>query len=244
MKYLSKLIFILPILFLFNFHAFAQSNVNTQGRDASQKVMNDFKQEYLTRDEFKILRGKIPVMPKEVNIEQLANATKPNNIEKKSLQAYSELRKKFEIAEMEVIDKYYSYVAPLRLNYHREVEGVLIDLYTGKITFGQFNKKNQEIADNFTIKVQSLNAEKRSNIDAAKRNQQKETTCTKLRAQLNQKIEEQNSFTSRLQDAQAHFSGGAGGPVAGQSARAAQKSQAQDQINQMQQYIISYCGSL
>jgi len=121
-------------------------------------------------------------------------------------------------------------------------------LYVGKITFGQFNKKRKEIGDEFQSKVDVLNSERRANRQAAQQNNQKnaqkEATCNRLRAQLQEKMSAQNSFLSGLADSQAWASGGVNGPTAALSARAAQKAQEQEQVNQLQQYIINYCGGL
>jgi hypothetical protein len=228
--------------------AYAQSGEPNPGRDAVRQLVEEFAQEYLNNSEYAPIRSKIPVTTKSTRLEQLADNSKPSNVEKKALEAYAQLRKRFDDKDIAISNQYYSYIVPIRRIYHREIENALSDLYVGKITFGQFNKRRKEIGDEFQSKVDVLNAERRANRNAAQQNNQKnaqkEATCNRLRAQLQEKMASQNGFLSGLADAQAWSSGGVNGPTAALSARAAQKAQEQEQINQLQQYIINYCGGL
>jgi hypothetical protein len=227
---------------------YAQSGEPNAGRDAVAQLAKDFAQEYSNNSEYAPIRSKIPVNLKSTTLEQLANNSKPSNVEKKALEAYAKLRKRFDDKDIELLNQYYSYIVPIRRIYHREIENAMSDLYVGKITFGQFNKKRKEIGDEFQSKVDVLNSERRANRQAAQQNNQKnaqkEATCNKLRAQLQERVSAQNGFLSGLADAAAWDPGYRNSTTASLSARAAQKAQEQEQINQMQQNIINLCGSL
>ena len=234
--------------FLFFGVAFAQSGQPNPGRDATVQLAKEFAQEYSNNSEYAPIRSKIPVTTKLATLEQLANNSKPTNEEKKALEAYAQLRKKYDDKDLAILNQYYSYIVPVRRIYYREIENAISDLYVGKITFGQFNKKRKEISDDFQSKVDVLNSERRANRQAAQqsaqKNAQKEATCNKLRAQLQERMNAQNGFLSGLADAAAWDPGFRNSTTASLSARAAQKAQEQEQINQMQQNIINFCGSL
>ncbi len=247
MKNLIQYFFTLGALLFFGV-AYAQSGEPNAGRDAIAQLAKEFAQEYSTNSEYAPIRSKIPVTPRLATLEQLANNSKPSNVEKKALEAYSQLRKRFDDKDIALLNQYYSYIVPIRRIYHREIENAISDLYVGKITFGQFNKKRKEIGDEFQSKVDVYNSERRANRQAAQQNNQintqKEATCNRLRAQLQERINAQKGFLSGLADAAAWDPGYGKSTTASLSARAAQKAQEQEQINQMQQNIINFCGSL
>ena len=247
MNNLIRHFFTLGALLFFGF-AYAQSGQPNAGRDATTQLAKEFAQEYSNSSEYASIRSKIPVTPKLATLEQLANNSKPSNDEKKALEAYAQLRKRYDDKDIAILSQYYSYIVPIRRIYYRDIENAISDLYVGKITFGQFNKKRKEINDDFQSKVDVLNSERRANRQAAQqsnqKNAQKEATCNKLRAQLQERVSAQNGFLSGLADAAAWDPGYRNSTTASLSARAAQKAQEQEQINQMQQNIINLCGSL
>ena len=247
MNNLLRYFFTLGAIFFFGV-SYAQSGDPNVGKNALSELTKDFAQEYSNNSEYAPIRSKIPVTLKSATLEQLADNSKPSNVEKKALEAYSQLRKKFDDRDIAILNQYYSYTVPARRIYHREIENAISDLYVGKITFGQFNKKRKEIGDDFQSKVDAMNAERRANRQAAQqsnqKNAQREATCNKLRAQLQEKMSAQNGFLSGLADAAAWDPGYGKSTTASLSARAAQKAQEQEQINQMQQNIINFCGSL
>jgi hypothetical protein len=226
----------------------AQSNEQEAGKSAIKQLGIEYQQEFTRLSELAPIRAKIPITSTLATLEQMTDSSKPTKAEKKALESYSELRKKFDAKDIEITNKYWPYIVSIRREFHRSLEDSLAELYAGKITYGQFNKRRKEISDNFKSKVDVLNSERRSNRQAAQQNNQKnaqkEATCNRLRAQLQERISAQNGFLSGLADAAAWDPGYRNSTTASLSARAAQKAQEQDQINQMQQNIINYCGSL
>jgi hypothetical protein len=249
MNYVKKIYPLFVFLLAFNMAPLsAQGTDQGAGKNALRQLGSEYQDEYRGMSDLAPIRAKIPMTSKLATLEQMTDNSKPTKAEKKALEAYSELRKKYDAKDIEITNQYWPYIVSVRREFHRNLEELLAELYVGKVTYGQFNKRRKEISDNFQTKVDALNHERRANIESKRQvnqqNAQKEATCSRLRAQLQQRIEAQSSFANRMADAAAWDPGYRNSTTASLSARASQKAQEQEQINQLQQNIINYCGSL
>jgi hypothetical protein len=139
-------------------NAFAQSDAQA----LAKKIGN----EYYKDSQYSAISKKIPLSVKSATLQQLADESKPNAQEKLALVKYAELMKRewdelkpiiFNAAPKGQAGYAEVYVGNMQITRNKESSS-LADLYNGKITFGEFNKKRQQfIAEEGILQAETLN---------------------------------------------------------------------------------------
>jgi hypothetical protein len=132
----------------------SQSNVaelNRKYQEEFSGLMGEFEVRVCKSEGFQYLFKKSPCNIRDISLVHLANKDKVNQQDLDLLLKYSETLKEFQNKELEIINKYI--LPPLKINYanmrRSQMDrgmGLLLELYEGKITWGDYNKKRQEVA--------------------------------------------------------------------------------------------------
>jgi hypothetical protein len=118
--------------------------------------------------EFVLINKKIPFSSRDATLQQLSDTTKPNKQEKIELEKLATFRKRGVEKDDQVFLKYItppdylSQLMDLRKNTGNVSISLLADLYGGKITFGEYNRKRKEMNDEFAAKNRELSNRFRS----------------------------------------------------------------------------------
>lgn len=113
-------------------------------------------------NEFVLINKKIPFSSRDATLQQLSDTTKPNKQEKIELEKLATFRKRGVEKDDQVFLKYItppdylSQLMDLRKNTENVSIPLLADLYGGKITFGEYNRKRKEMNDEFAAKNREL----------------------------------------------------------------------------------------
>jgi len=101
--------------------------------------------------EFELLRKKVPLDPRRATLPQLSDETKPTQQEKLELEKWQKLRARNVAKGNQFALTYFkpethaNNVVLARKDALKKEESVLIELYAGKINFGEFNVKRKDI---------------------------------------------------------------------------------------------------
>ena len=115
--------------------------------------------------DFKLINKKIPLIPKDATLEQLADTSKPNKEEKVELAKFQQFRSKIDERGNQITmiymkpETFATALVAIRRDYQNKTEAALMDLNGGKITFGEFNKKRRDANDDMAAKQVQLSAE-------------------------------------------------------------------------------------
>lgn len=194
----------------------------------------------------KIAMGEAP------SLGQLTDLSRPNDSEKIALEAFYKIRKRYWADDLSITDKYLPHLSTTRRNFLSGNEKLLIDLYAGKISYGEFNSLRKDVLQTYINQVKQRNLElieksrsaKQTSELREKNDVQRAATCNHLRTQLKKRYEERDSWISSFKDAAAWGQGGTNGPTAALSARTAEKESFNAQTVQLEDRIIRLCGAL
>jgi hypothetical protein len=157
MKKIFKSLFFLLTLFAIN--AFGQNyKADIDSLRQQQRSMYE-------SSDFKLISKKIPLIPKDVTLEQLADTSKPTNEEKVELAKFQQFRSRIDERGNQISmiymkpETYATALVAIRRDAQDKTEAALIVLNAGKITFGQFNKKRRDISEDMAAKQVQLGAE-------------------------------------------------------------------------------------
>jgi hypothetical protein len=115
--------------------------------------------------DFKLISKKIPLIPKDATLEQLADTSKPNKEEKVELAKFQQFRSRIDERGNQISmiymkpETFATTLVAIRRDYQNKTEAALMDLNGGKITFGEFNKKRRDANDDMAAKQVQLSAE-------------------------------------------------------------------------------------
>jgi hypothetical protein len=146
-------------LALFAVNAFGQ-NYKAEIDSLRQQQRNMY-----ASSDFKLISKKIPLIPKDATLEQLADASKPTQEEKVELAKFQQFRSRIDERGNQITmvymkpEVYANALVQIRRGAQDKTEAALIELNTGSITFGQFNKKRRDISDEMAAKQVQLGAE-------------------------------------------------------------------------------------
>lgn len=135
---------------------------NAQSLNEELRKLQIENQTVYESSEFALINKKIPFNPRDVTLQQLSDTTKPNKQEKNELEKLSNFRKQRLEKDDQVFIKYVSppeYLSQLMeiRKYTANVSITLLaDLYSGKLTFGEYNRKRKEMTEEFATKNREL----------------------------------------------------------------------------------------
>jgi hypothetical protein len=115
--------------------------------------------------DFNLISKKIPLTPQDVKLEQLADTSKPNKDEKAELAKFQKFRTRIDERGNQISliymkpESYANAIVQLRREYQNKAEAALIDLYSEKITFGQFNKIRRDANEELAAKQIKIGSE-------------------------------------------------------------------------------------
>lgn len=224
-----------------------REDLRAQYQQALQELNFETARNYAS-PRFDLIRQKLPLDVKKATLQNLSDTSIPNQSEKKVLEEFNKLTKSYKEKELALISQHYPYIVDVRQEFYGAMEKILLELYSGKLNFGEYNKKRIAIADAFRFNVDRLNAEKSRLREAAqveqRQSSQREALCTQLRKQLQSRYSTRNSLANRLADSQAYFSGTGAEQAGAINARAQQRERFDAETSSLEQKIISTCGSL
>ena len=106
-----------------------------------------------------LLSKKIPAHPKQTTLAQFADPSKADKAEKDELHILVEKRKEYLSLQTEIAINHvrtpglgYAYAEELK-QYTSKLNFLSEELYSGKITFGEYNKKRIELANESSAKM-------------------------------------------------------------------------------------------
>ena len=146
-------------LALFAINAFGQ-NYKTEIDSLRQQQKNLYES-----SDFKLISKKIPLIPKDTTLEQLADTSKPTREEKVELAKFQGFRFRIDERGNQISmiymkpESYATALVAIRRESQDKTEAALIDLNAGKITFGQFNKRRRDISEDMGAKQLQLGVE-------------------------------------------------------------------------------------
>ena len=115
--------------------------------------------------DFKLINKKIPLIPKDATLEQLADTSKPTKDEKSELAKFQQFRSRIDERGNQIVmiymkpETFATALVSIRRDYQNKSEAALMDLNSGKITFGEFNKKRRDANDDMAAKQVQLSVE-------------------------------------------------------------------------------------
>lgn len=154
---MKKLILFSALTFLFS-SLLCNSAVAQKKYAEEMKFAAETQAEWYERS-LPLLSKKIPAHPKKTSLAQLADPSKANKIEKEELHLLVEKRKEYLSLQTEIAINYvrtpglgYAYAEELT-QYTSKLNSLSEELYSGKITFGEYNKKRIELANESSAKM-------------------------------------------------------------------------------------------
>lgn len=124
--------------------------------------------------DFILINKKIPLIPKDVTLEQLADTSKPTKEEKIELAKFQQFRSRIDERGNQIVmiymkpESFATALVSIRRDYQNKSEDALMNLNSGKITFGEFNKKRRDANDDMAAKQVQLSAEASKAANAGK----------------------------------------------------------------------------
>ncbi len=154
---MKKLVLISALTFLFS--SLLCNSVMAQKKYAEEmKSASEIQAEWYDRTLPELSR-KIPAHPKKTTLVQLADPSKANKLEKEELHVLVEKRKEYLSLQTEIALNHvrtpglgYAYAEELK-QYTSKLNSLSEELYSGKITFGEYNKKRIEFANESSAKM-------------------------------------------------------------------------------------------
>jgi hypothetical protein len=221
----------------------SQSNA---GSDAMSKVYGMLKVE-LESPELNSIKGKLAFLPNVITLQQLSEATKPSPAEKKALEKYVDIRRRYKDGDLKAHETQYPLFLALRTEYHRNHDFALADLYGGRLTYGEFNRKYQEIWDDFRLRAGRIAAERnrleeenrRAAAANAQRSAVKQARCQTLRNTFEARNKEVNSFQNWMADVSAW-----GANDGARAFHQQKRAEAKAQLEALQLQIATECAGL
>lgn len=107
--------------------------------------------------ELTLIRNKISANPKKASAAQLSDESYVFPSEKETVTKWLQIYQDYASADLREVSTKYPYVLAARQKYHRTYEDLIVTLHSGKITFGEFNRKNRILQDAFDGQVALLN---------------------------------------------------------------------------------------
>ena len=150
---------------LFFFIALFSLNAFGQNYKAEIDSLRQQQKSMYESSDFKLISKKIPLIPKDTTLEQLADTSKPTNEEKVELAKFQQFRSRIDERGNQVVmiymkpETYATALVAIRRDFQDKTEAALIELNAGKITFGQFNKKRRDINEDMAAKQVQLGSE-------------------------------------------------------------------------------------
>lgn len=150
---------LISVILFFSFQAVGQTYKNEL--DALRQQMKTM---YESQD-FNLIRKKIPLLPKDATLEQLADTSKAGKDEKMELLKFQQFRSRIDERGNQAIliyikpESYANALIQIRRENQNKVEAALIDLFSEKITFGQFNKIRRDANEELASKQAKLGSD-------------------------------------------------------------------------------------
>ena len=107
--------------------------------------------------ELSLVREKIAANPKKASASQLSDESNATPLEKDTISNWLQVYQNYASDDLREVGSKYPYVLTARQKYHRGYEDLIVTLHSGKITFGEFNRKNRTLQDAFDGQVALLN---------------------------------------------------------------------------------------
>lgn len=144
---------------------------NTYAQNEFQVLGKKIGEEYYKDPQFQAISRKIPLAAKNATLQQLADESRPNAQEKLALIKYVELRKRewdqlkplfLNVPTKSPAGYIEAYVGIMQATRNKE-SSLLAELYNGKITFGEFNRKRQQYnAEEDLLQAEALSSFKKN----------------------------------------------------------------------------------
>ena len=115
--------------------------------------------------DFRLINQKIPLVPMDATLEQLADTSKPTKEEKSELAKFQQFRSRIDERGNQISmiymkpETFATALVSIRRDYQNKSEAALMDLNAGKITFGEFNKKRRDASEDMAAKQLQLSVE-------------------------------------------------------------------------------------
>lgn len=129
-----------------------------------------------SQKELQILKGKVVLGYEPPSLEILSNTKKPNQLEKNALLALDRLidQCKSQGKDWRIRNYPPSLNSIIDSSFFSNYKFLLADLYAGKLIYGDFAKKRQEIGTEFNIAISNENSRSQKNIEIENSNLQRE----------------------------------------------------------------------
>lgn len=144
-----------PLVLIFGFISFCAIAQNAKEEFNALRIEN---QSAYSSSEFSLINKKIPFAARDATLQQLSDTTKPNKQEKIELERLATSRRQAAEKGDQITIKYLrppeylSQIMETRKYYQNLGITILTDLYAGKITFGEYNRKRKEQSEEYAAK--------------------------------------------------------------------------------------------
>jgi hypothetical protein len=143
------------LVLIFGFISFCAIAQNAKDEFNALRIEN---QSAYSSSEFSLINKKIPFAARDATLQQLSDTTKPNKQEKIELERLATSRRQAAEKGDQITIKYLrppeylSQIMETRKYYQNLGITILTDLYAGKITFGEYNRKRKEQSEEYAAK--------------------------------------------------------------------------------------------
>lgn len=129
-----------------------------------------------SQKELQVLKGKVVLGVEPQSLEILSNTKKPNQLEKNALLALDRLidQCKSQGKDWRVRNYPSSLNSIIDSTFFSNYKFLLSDLYAGKLTYGDFARKRQELGTEFNIAISNENSRLQKNVEIENSNLQRE----------------------------------------------------------------------
>lgn len=241
MKHKKYLMLIVGAIIVFNF--------NSAYSETSQQKYENFKSRYESND-FKSINQKIPFSSVDATLSQLSDMSKASKKEKDILDLWLKVQREYVSDAMTEANRSQPYLLNILQDKINSEENIYINLYQGKITFGEANKQRKALTLNTNEKIKIATSQyQQTQTQENQRRQrqqqvdsQRQEQCKYLKSNLEAMLAEKNNIFKKMSDGLA----GSSGPVESRAANQAmvdENNRRSDQtILQYQSMIAATCG--
>lgn len=215
----------------------------------AQQKFDDLKFRYES-NEFKLINKKLPFVSSDATLSQLSDTSKANKKEKEVLDLWLRIQQTYQHDEMMEASKNQPYLANIYQQKINSEENIFINLYQGKLTFGDANKLRKNLSADILEKIKFATTQNQQfQIKEQQRKQQqqqidsqRQEQCKYLRNNLEAMLAEKNNIFKQFSEGLT----GSAGPVQSRAANQAivdENNRKRDQtILQYQSMIGESCG--
>lgn len=161
-KMLAFAVLLFPLAYLPGCTQMAQKNTDQKAASEVRAAIDRHISYFATAPEFEAIRGRIYLARdvRETPLAMLGIDEKPNEDQKKALEAYQSYMSGTFYPEFERISQtYYPGLLPIFQAQRAAMYALLADLYVGQITYGGFNRKRVDIANETIAALQRRSQE-------------------------------------------------------------------------------------